>query len=137
MLAVLLFSAGIAAACAQGDRNAIIKLLENQRVAWNKGNIEGFMQGYWKSDSLMFVGKGGPVYGWQNTLGRYKKAYPGKAGMGILIFDIIKVDILDDHNAFLFGGWRLQLKNSTPGGYFTLWLRKINGKWKIVVDHTS
>lgn len=119
------------------DREAIIKVLDDQRIAWNKGDIEGFMQGYWKSDSLLFVGKTAPVYGWQQTLDRYKKSYPGKAGMGELTFDIMKVSVLDDTNAFVLGGWHLKLTNSAPGGYFTLWFRKIDGEWKIVCDHTS
>ena len=95
------------------------------------------MQGYWKSDSLVFVGKAAPVYGWQGTLERYKKSYPGKAAMGELTFDIIQVKILDDHNAFVLGGWHLKREKDAPGGYFTLWFRKINGEWKIVCDHTS
>jgi ketosteroid isomerase-like protein len=128
----------IAGACFAQDREAIVKLLNDQRIAWNKGDIGGFMQGYWKSDSLLFVGKDAPVYGWQKTLDRYKKAYPGKAGMGELTFNILKVNILDDNNAFVLGGWGLKLENGkTPGGYFTLWFRKIDGEWKIVCDHTS
>lgn len=119
------------------DKEAIVKVLETQRQAWNRGDIEGFMQGYWKSDSLVFVGKATPVYGWQSTLDRYKKSYPGKAGMGELTFDIIQVKVLDDHNGFMLGGWHLKLGKGAPGGYFTLWFRKINGEWKIVCDHTS
>ena len=68
------------------DKEAIVKVLDDQRIAWNKGDIEGFMQGYWKSDSLVFVGKSAPVYGWQSTIDRYKKTYPGKAGMGEAYF---------------------------------------------------
>jgi ketosteroid isomerase-like protein len=123
--------------CLAQDKEAIIKVLDDQRIAWNKGDIEGFMQGYWKSDSLMFIGKTAPVYGWQKTLDRYKKTYPGKAGMGELAFDILQVKVLDDNNAFMLGEWHLKLANSSPGGYFTLWFRKINGEWKIVCDHTS
>jgi ketosteroid isomerase-like protein len=119
------------------DKEAIVKVLADQRIAWNKGDIEGFMQGYWKSDSLMFIGKTEPVYGWQKTLDRYKKTYPGKAGMGELTFDILQVKVLDDNNAFVLGGWHLKLDKSAPGGYFTLWFRKIKGEWKIVCDHTS
>src|SRR5579863_9120389 len=105
--------------CLAQDKEAVIKVLTDQRVAWNKGDIEGFMQGYWKSDSLMFIGKTAPVYGWQSTLDRYKKAYPGKAGMGELTFDIIQVKVLDANNAFVLGGWGLKLENGkTPGGYF-------------------
>ncbi|MDB5032608.1 DUF4440 domain-containing protein [Mucilaginibacter sp.] len=119
------------------DRQAIIKLMDDQRQAWNRGDLEGFMQGYWKSDSLMFVGKTAPTFGWQNTLNNYKRGYPDKAAMGILIFDIKKVQILDPENAFVFGAWHLKREKDEPGGYYTLWFRKINGVWKIVVDHTS
>ena len=119
------------------DKQAIIKVMEVQRQAWNRGDIEGFMQGYWKSDSLMFVGKAAPVYGWVNTLNRYKKSYPDKAAMGVLAFDILKVDVLDPKNAFVFGAWHVKQDKGTIGGYYTLWFRKIAGVWKIVVDHTS
>jgi ketosteroid isomerase-like protein len=119
------------------DKEAIIKVLEYQRVAWNNGDIDGFMQGYWKSDSLMFIGKDAPLYGWQNTIDRYKTAYPDKAAMGQLAFDIMQVKVLDANNAFVLGGWHLQRDNDAPGGYFTLWFRKIKGEWKIVCDHTS
>ena len=119
------------------DKEAIMKVLETQRQAWNRGDIESCMLGYWKSDSLIFVGKTAPVYGWQSTLDRYKKAYPNKAAMGQLKFDIIQVKVLDDSNAFMLGAWHLQRDKDAPGGYFTLWFRKINGEWKIVCDHTS
>ncbi|MES2428008.1 MAG: nuclear transport factor 2 family protein [Bacteroidota bacterium] len=119
------------------DRQAIIKLMEKQRQDWNRGDIDGFMQGYWKSDSLMFVGKTGPTYGWQNTLNNYKRGYPDKATMGILTFDILKVDVLDPKNAFVFGAWHVKQEKGIIGGYYTLWFKKIDGVWKIVCDHTS
>lgn len=119
------------------DKEAVLKVMETQRLAWNRGDVEGYMQGYWKSDSLVFVGKTAPVYGWQSTLDRYKKSYPDKAAMGQLIFTIIQVKVLDADNAFVFGGWNLKREKDAPGGYFTLWFRKINGEWKIVCDHTS
>jgi ketosteroid isomerase-like protein len=119
------------------DKKAILQVLETQRQAWNRGDIDAYMQGYWKSDSLLFVGKAAPVHGWQGTLERYKKAYPGKAAMGILTFSILKVDVLDSNNAFVLGGWSLKREKDAPGGYFTLWFRKIDGEWKIVCDHTS
>ena|ERR1700744_5176831 len=123
--------------CYAQDSQAILNVLETQRQAWNRGDVEGFMQGYWKSDSLLFVGSTAPTRGWQATLDRYKKSYPDKAAMGTLIFTILKVDLLDSTNAFMLGGWSLKREKDTPGGYFTLWFRKINGEWKIVVDHTS
>lgn len=119
------------------DKGAVLKVLEDQRQAWNRGDINNYMRGYWKSDSLVFVGKAAPVYGWQGTLDRYKKSYPDKAAMGELTFDIIEVKILDNHNAFVLGGWHLKREKDAPGGYFTLWFRKVNGEWKIVCDHTS
>ncbi len=122
---------------AQSDKQAILKVLDDQRIAWNKGDIDSYMQGYWHSDSLLFVGTAAPTHGWQATLDRYKKHYPGKAAMGTLTFTILKVDLLDKTNAFVLGGWHLQREKDAPGGYFTLWFRKINGEWKIVVDHTS
>jgi ketosteroid isomerase-like protein len=119
------------------DKKAILQLMSFQQEAWNKGDIDSFMQGYWKSDSLVFVGKTAPLYGWQSTLKRYKKAYPDKAAMGQLTFGIIKLDILDSKNAFMLGSWHLERASGPIGGYFTLWFRKINGEWKIVCDHTS
>ena len=119
------------------NKQAILTVLETQRLAWNRGDIDSFMQGYWKSDSLVFVGKTAPQYGWQNTLDNYKKRYPDKAAMGYLDFKVIKLDLLDPHNALMLGGWHLKRTSGDIGGYFTLWFRKINGEWKIVCDHTS
>jgi ketosteroid isomerase-like protein len=119
------------------DRQAIVKLMTDQQTAWSNGDIEGFMQGYWKSDSLMFIGKRGPAYGWQTTLDNYKKTYPDKAAMGKLTFRIDKVEFLGKHDAFVMGAWSLAREKDNPGGYFTLWFRKIKGEWKIVCDHTS
>ena len=119
------------------DRQAIRKLMADQQTAWNKGDIDRFMQGYWKSDSLVFVGKAAPLYGWQSTIDRYKKAYPDKIAMGELNFDVIKLEVLDPNNAFMLGGWHLKRSIGDLSGYFTLWFKKINGEWKIVCDHTS
>lgn len=119
------------------DREAILNVLEQQRQAWNKGDVEKYMQGYWKSDSLLFVGKNGPTYGWQKTLDNYKKGYPDKAAMGVLTFDIKKVEFLAKDKAFVLGSWHLQREKDEPKGYFTLLLKKINGLWKVIVDHSS
>lgn len=119
------------------DRQAILNVLEKQRVDWNRGDIEAFMQSYVKSDSLLFVGKSGPTYGWQNTLNNYKRSYNGKAGMGVLTFGIKKVDFLNKDVAFVLGSWHLKREKDEPQGYFTLIFKKLNGEWKIVVDHSS
>ena len=123
--------------CFSQDKTAILKVLEDQRLAWNSGDLDGYMQGYWHSDSLLFVGKSGPKYGWQTTLNNYKKGYPDKAAMGQLTFDILKVDLLDKTNAFVLGAWNLKREKDAPGGYFTLLLRKIKGAWLVVADHSS
>lgn len=111
--------------------------MDKQREAWNNGDIDAYMQTYWKSDSLTFVGKSGPTYGWQNTMDNYKRGYPDKAAMGFLTFKILKVNLIDKTNAFVLGGWNLKREKDAPGGYFTLWFRKINGEWLIVCDHSS
>ncbi len=121
----------------ESDHNDILKLLETQRQAWNKGDMEGYMQGYEQSDSLVFVGKSGPEYGWKTTLDNYKKAYPNKSAMGILTFDIKKVKIISADHAFVLGAWNLKREKDEPKGFFTLLLKKIDGKWKVIADHSS
>ncbi|MGV3547294.1 MAG: YybH family protein [Pedobacter sp.] len=135
-LLLVVFSTMAMAQNAQ-DRAAILKVLENQRQGWNKGDMDNYMQGYWKSDSLLFVGKNGPTYGWQKTLDNYKKGYPDKSAMGFLTFGIKKVEFLTKDKAFVLGSWNLKREKDEPKGYFTLLLRKIDGEWKVVVDHSS
>jgi ketosteroid isomerase-like protein len=119
------------------DKQAILNLLEKQRNDWNKGDIEAFMQGYVKSDSLLFVGKSGPTYGWQKTLDNYKRNYPDKSAMGFLVFGIKKVDFLKPDLAFVLGSWNVKREKDELKGYFTLLIRKIKGEWKVVADHSS
>ena len=119
------------------DKKDILNILETQRVAWNKGNLEEFMQTYWNSDSLLFVGKNGPKFGWQTTLENYKNSYPDKAAMGILKFDVKQIRFLTATDAFVLGGWHLQREKGSLQGYFTLLLKKLNGEWKIISDHSS
>ncbi|QXU40754.1 DUF4440 domain-containing protein [Pedobacter sp. D749] len=119
------------------DKQAILNLLEKQRTDWNKGDVESFMQGYEKSDSLLFVGKSGPTYGWQKTLDNYKKGYPDKSAMGFLVFGIKKVDFLNPDLAFVLGSWNVKREKDELKGYFTLLIKKIKGEWKVVADHSS
>ena len=121
----------------KNDKIAILKVLEDQRQAWNKGNLESFMNGYIKSDSLLFVGRDGPKYGWETTLDNYKRGYPDKAAMGFLTFNIKEVRLISSDHAFVLGGWHLKREKDEPQGAFTLLLKKVNGEWKIVVDHSS
>lgn len=121
----------------ENDKILILKLLEDQRKAWNKGNIVDYMEGYLKSDSLVFVGKSGPKYGWDNTLANYKKGYPDKNAMGFLSFDIKEVRLISADHAFVLGAWHLKREKDEPKGFFTLILKKINGEWKVIADHSS
>ena len=119
------------------DEQTIRSILSNQTKQWNKGNIEGFMKGYWESDSLLFIGKNGPKYGYRNTLESYKKGYPDTVSMGKLSFDILKVQQLSPHCYFVLGKWMLQRSIGNLDGHYTLLFRRINKQWVIVSDHSS
>lgn len=119
------------------DELAIRGALGAQVKAWNSGNIDAFMQTYWKSDSLLFVGSNGPTYGWRATLDRYKQRYPDTATMGKLDFEIRQLKMLSGEYSFVLGKWHLTRSVGDIGGYFTLVFRKIKEQWYIIVDHTS
>jgi hypothetical protein len=115
----------------------IRKMLLNQVMEWNKGNIDGYMKGYWESDSLLFIGSKGPRYGYDVTLKRYKEAYPDTAHMGKLISKITSMQKLSDEYYFIVGSWYLKRSVGDAAGNYTLLLRKIKGKWVIICDHSS
>jgi ketosteroid isomerase-like protein len=119
------------------DELSIREILENQTAAWNRGDIEGFMKGYWENDSLMFIGKSGVTYGWSNTLKNYKKNYPDTATMGKLAFTLIQVKKLSKEYYHVTGKWFLKRSIGDIGGHYTLLFRKINGHWVIISDHSS
>ncbi|HEY6953998.1 MAG TPA: DUF4440 domain-containing protein [Flavisolibacter sp.] len=119
------------------DEQEIRRLLATQTQEWNRGDIEGFMQTYWKSDSLMFIGKTGVHFGWQNTLNNYKKSYPDTSAMGKLSFDIITVRKLSSEYYYVVGKWMLQRSIGDLSGHYDLLLKKIKGKWYIISDHSS
>lgn len=119
------------------DEQAIRTLIEEQRLAWNAGDKEKFMQTYWQSDSLMFIGKSGVTYGWQKTLDNYKKGYPDTAAMGKLDFDLLEVKRLSVMYFFVVGKWHLTRSIGDVGGHFTLLFKKVKNKWVIVADHSS
>lgn len=119
------------------DKAAIQLVMDLQEKSWNTGNLEKFMEGYWRSDSLKFIGKNGIQYGWQKTLDNYKKSYPDLDAMGKLTFTILTLEKLSSSSAFMIGRWHLKRKNDELSGHFTLLWRKIDGKWLIVIDHSS
>lgn len=119
------------------DEQEIRSILDQQTLSWNKGDLEEFMKGYWKSDSLMFVGKSGVTYGYNNTLENYKRNYQGEAQMGKLSFNILKVEKICDDQYFVLGKWMLKRTAGDISGHYTLMFKKINGQWKIISDHSS
>lgn len=121
----------------KNDESAIRQMLEKQVVEWNKGNIEGYMRGYWENDSLVFIGKNGPTYGYVPTLERYKKGYPSVEHMGRLTSTITSMRRLSDDYYFIIGKWSLVRNIGDVSGAYTLLIRKIQGQWVIVVDHSS
>jgi len=118
------------------DEMAIRKAMNEQLIAWNNGNIDAFMETYWKSDSLLFVSNP-PTYGWQKTLDNYKEGYPDTAAMGKLSFKLLECKPLSTGYYFVVGGWHLQRTVGDVGGYFTLLFKKIKGQWFIIADHSS
>lgn len=119
------------------DETIIRSLLDEQTKAWNRGDLEGFMAGYWKNDSLMFIGSSGVTYGYSKTLANYKRGYPTRERMGRLDFDIVRVDRLSPDLYFVIGKWTLTRTVGNLTGHYTLVLRKIEGEWKIVSDHSD
>lgn len=119
------------------DEIEIRKILADQISFWNNGDIPKFMQGYWENDSLVFIGKNGPTYGFNNTLSNYQKNYPNKDYMGILNFDILSVQAIEKDHYFVIGKFMLERKVGNASGHFTLIFKRIKGVWKIVSDHSS
>ncbi|MET6999155.1 YybH family protein [Chitinophaga defluvii] len=119
------------------EEQQIRALMQQQTAAWNEGDLNGFMQTYWQSDSLMFIGKSGVTYSWQATLDNYKKSYPDTAAMGKLNFNLLEFKPLTPVLYFVVGKWHLQRTAGDLQGHFSLLIRKINGEWKIVADHSS
>ena len=119
------------------DEKYIRNLLTEQTDAWNAGDLNNFMKGYWNNDSLMFIGKTGVTYGWQNTLDNYKKGYPDLTAMGKLSFNIIAVDKLSKKYYHVTGKWLLTRSIGNLTGHYTLVFKKINNQWVIISDHSS
>jgi hypothetical protein len=121
----------------ESDKNEIISVLKQQEKLWNKGDIDGFMHGYVKSDYLVFNGSSGPFYGWNSVKDRYIKTYPSKEKMGKLNFKIHNISLITSSVAQLIGQFFLSYPKSEVSGYFTLILIKSKGEWLILSDHTS
>lgn len=139
-MAIAIFAIGVNAQSAgkkQKIKSEVRAVLDSQVAAWNRGDIEGFMDGYWKSEDMRFVSGNGVSKGWQAALDRYKTGYDTREKMGTLSFSNLEINVLNKKSAFVMGRFTLERKNDTPTGLFTLIFRRIDKAWKVVHDHTS
>lgn len=119
------------------DSLGIMNVMSLQQDAWNNGDIDSFMQGYLKSEELVFSGKSGPIYGWDNTRKRYYSSYPNTQIMGKLNFTVKKIRSISLNSAYLIGEYYLKRSTEDSYGHFTLLWKKVDDNWLIVSDHTS
>lgn len=119
------------------DAQKIRQLLEDQQAAWNRGDIDGFMKGYWRSPELTFSGSGGVERGWEGVHARYLRNYPDRAAMGTLDFSGLEFRFLGSDAALVLGHWHLKREMGDVGGVYSLVLQRFPEGWKIVHDHTS
>lgn len=116
------------------EKKEILSIMDAQQKAWSKHDLEGFMQGYWKSDSLKFYGSNGVTLGWEKTLSNYKKGYPTAEHSGKLNFKINDISKINEGAYFVMGEYHLTRKVGDANGVFMIIFKKINGEWKIVAD---
>lgn len=135
-LALILFAAFAATAQSNAEK-AIRKVMEDQAAAWNRGDIDGFMKGYWNSEKLVFISGANVTRGWQPTLDHYKKSYDSRAKMGALTFSDLEITMFSKDAGIVLGSWSLIRNGDSPHGKFTLVFRKFKEGWRIVQDHTS
>jgi ketosteroid isomerase-like protein len=119
------------------DQGAIRKILDAQQAAWNEGNVDAFLEGYWHSSDLTFSGSGGIARGWDGVLARYKKNYPDRATMGQLDFSDLEFHFLGKDAALVLGHWHLSRAQGDIGGVFSLVWQRFPEGWRIIHDHTS
>ncbi len=121
----------------EADIKAINKVLKKQRIAWSNNDLDGFMEGYWKNESLKFYGSNGVTYGWDNTLERYQKAYPTEDHTGKLSFKINDITQISEGAYYVLGEYHLKREVGNADGIFMIIFKKINDEWKIIADTSS
>jgi uncharacterized protein (TIGR02246 family) len=121
----------------QVDRAAITSVLTAQQSAWNRGDVDAFLQGYWRSPELTFSGTGGIARGWDGVLARYKEHYPNRSAMGKLEFSGLEFRFLSPDAALVLGHWHLERQKGDVGGVFSLVFERFPEGWRIIHDHTS
>ncbi|HEY6263731.1 MAG TPA: nuclear transport factor 2 family protein [Candidatus Acidoferrum sp.] len=130
-------SLGVPSDGREADQKAIKAVLEAQQSAWNRGDVDAFLVGYWHSSELTFSGSSGVARGWDGVLARYKKNYPDRAAMGQLDFSDLEFRFLGSDSAMVLGRWHLKREQDELGGVFTLVWQRFPDGWKIIHDHTS
>ncbi len=135
-LALLLFGV-TAVVAADAIQSPIQAVLDAQAAAWNRGDIDGYMDGYARDAKTEFVGGDTLTRGWQTVRDRYKKKYGTREKMGVLTFSEIKITPLGADAALVIGRWKLARQKDKPHGRFTLLFRKRPEGWRIVHDHSS
>jgi len=116
------------------DKEAILTVMNAQEKAWSNNDLEGFMQGYWQSDSLTFYGRNGITKGWQQTLTNYKKGYPTKEATGTLNFKVEAISKISKDSYSVMGAYHLKREVGDANGVFLIIFKKIAGEWKIIAD---
>lgn len=116
------------------DKEAILSVLKAQEKAWNQFDLEGYMQGYWKSDSLKFYGSKGLTKGWEKTLENYKKGYPSKEYTGTLKFTVDAITKIEENSYHVLGQYHLVRNVGNANGVFLIIFKKMEGEWRIVAD---
>ena len=136
-LGLLIISFSCVLGQAQDAKSIILQIMERQQDCWNQGDIQCFMNGYWESDSLMFVSKERVYYGYQETLTRYLNSYPDVQSMGTLTFTYIHMQPLSEDTFYMVGSYHLKRTIGDASGHFTLLWKRLQGQWVIVADHSS
>ena len=121
----------------KADREAIGAVLREQQAAWNRGDVDAFLTGYWRSPELTFSGSSGVARGWDGVMARYKKSYPDRAAMGQLDFSELEFRFLGPDAALVLGRYHLKREKDEPNGVFSLVFQRFPEGWKIIHDHTS
>ncbi|MDC8002890.1 nuclear transport factor 2 family protein [Aureisphaera galaxeae] len=134
---IVLFTSCSAQTTEAEDKKAILAVMKTQEKAWSQNDLEGFMQGYWKSDSLKFYGSRGLTKGWDQTLANYKKGYPTKEHSGTLSFIIDDISKIEENSYWVMGQYHLKRSVGDANGNFLIIFKKIDGEWKIVADMSS
>lgn len=137
IVTALFFISSAVFAQRSADKDLVLEALDQQTKTWNSGDILKYMQGFAHSDSLIYVGNSGLIYGWDNTLKHYQKSYPNPSAMGTLYYEIKNLVMIDHKNAFVVGAWRLKREKDEPKGYFTKLYKKIDNTWLVVANHVK